>query len=68
MIPDCFVYSANAQANQNIRVMREFAAEQGIKYFQDVGTPQYKGICHIGLAEGGILVLMKCCPAPIRTP
>ncbi|GAB3421723.1 hypothetical protein GCM10027361_41290 [Erwinia aphidicola] len=53
MIPDCFVYSANAQANQNIRVMREFAAEQGIKYFKDVGTPQYKGICHIGLAEGG---------------
>ncbi|WP_429240875.1 hypothetical protein [Erwinia aphidicola] len=44
MIPDCFVYSANAQANQNIRVMREFAAEQGIKYFYDVGTPQYKGI------------------------
>jgi len=53
MIPDHFVYSADAQANQNIRVMREFAAEQGIKYFYDVGTPQYKGVCHIGLAEGG---------------
>ena len=53
MIPDHFVYSADAQANQNIRVMREFAAEQGIKYFYDVGTPHYKGVCHIGLAEGG---------------
>ncbi|MTD29048.1 3-isopropylmalate dehydratase large subunit [Erwinia sorbitola] len=53
MIPDHFVYSADPQANQNIRVMREFATEQQIKYFYDVGTPQYKGVCHIGLAEGG---------------
>ncbi|WP_404997985.1 aconitase/3-isopropylmalate dehydratase large subunit family protein [Erwinia persicina] len=53
MIPDHFVYSADPQANQNIRVMREFAKEQNITYFYDVGTPQYKGVCHIGLAEGG---------------
>lgn len=53
MIPDHFVYSADPQANQNIRVMREFAAEQNIHYFYDVGTPEYKGVCHIGLAEGG---------------
>lgn len=53
MIPDHFVYSADPQANQNIRVMREFAREQQIKYFYDVGTPDYKGVCHIGLAEGG---------------
>lgn len=53
LIPDHFVYSADAQANQNIRVMREFACEQGVKYFYDVGTPAYKGVCHIGLAEGG---------------
>lgn len=53
MIPDHFTYSADPQANQNIRVMREFAKEQNIKYFYDVGTPEYKGVCHIGLAEGG---------------
>jgi len=53
MIPDHFVYSADPQANQNIRVMREFAKEQNITHFYDVGTPQYKGVCHIGLAEGG---------------
>ncbi|HBT54612.1 MAG TPA: 3-isopropylmalate dehydratase, partial [Erwinia persicina] len=41
------------QANQNIRIMREFAKEQNITHFYDVGTPQYKGVCHIGLAEGG---------------
>lgn len=53
MIPDHFVYSSDPQANQNIRVMREFARQQQIKYFYDVGTPDYKGVCHIGLAEGG---------------
>lgn len=53
LIPDHFVYSADPQANHNVRVMREFASEQNIKYFYDVGTPEYKGVCHIGLAEGG---------------
>lgn len=53
MIPDHFTYSADAQANHNIRVMREFAEQQQIAHFYDVGTPDYKGVCHIGLAEGG---------------
>lgn len=53
MIPDHFTYSADLQANHNIQVMREFAKEQGIIYFYDVGTENYKGVCHIGLAEGG---------------
>ncbi len=53
LIPDHFIYSADAQANQNIRVMREFAREQGVTHFYDAGTPAYKGVCHIGLAEGG---------------
>ena len=53
MIPDHFTYSADPQANQNIRVMREFAQQQNITHFYDVGTPGYKGVCHIGLAEGG---------------
>ncbi|RXX88160.1 3-isopropylmalate dehydratase, partial [Klebsiella pneumoniae] len=42
MIPDHFVYSADPQANQNIRVMREFAKAQNITHFYDVGTPDYK--------------------------
>jgi len=53
MIPDHFTYTADSQANHNIRVMREFAAQQEITHFYDVGTPDYKGVCHIGLAEGG---------------
>ena len=53
MIPDHFIFTADAKANMNIRTMRLFAAEQNIKYFYDVGTPNYKGVCHIALAEGG---------------
>lgn len=53
MIPDHFIYTADVLANQNVRVMREFAREQQIKHFYDVGTPKYRGVCHIGLAEGG---------------
>lgn len=52
IIPDHFVYTADEKANANIRLMREFAKEQDIKYFYDVGQ-NYKGVCHIALAEGG---------------
>ncbi len=68
MIPDHFVYSADPQANQNIRVMREFANAQNITHFYDVGTPDYKGVCHIGLAEGDIPGRERCCWGPILTP
>ena len=53
MIPDHFIFTADSKANENIQLMRDFAKEQEIKYFYDVGTPEYKGVCHIALAEGG---------------
>ena len=53
MIPDHFIFTADDKANRNIRIMREFAKEQDIKHFYDVGTDNYKGVCHIALAEGG---------------
>ncbi|GAA4329271.1 aconitase/3-isopropylmalate dehydratase large subunit family protein [Pigmentiphaga soli] len=53
MIPDHFIYTADPLANRNVRLMREFAAEQGIRHFYDVGTPGYRGVCHVALAEGG---------------
>src|SRR5213078_4234670 len=31
----------------------DFAAEQGLPHLYDVGTPRYKGVCHIALAEEG---------------
>ncbi|HEY1379413.1 MAG TPA: 3-isopropylmalate dehydratase large subunit [Gemmataceae bacterium] len=53
LIPDHYIFTADAMANRNVDVLRHFAAEQGIKYFYDVGTPKYKGVCHIALPEEG---------------
>src|SRR5438094_3650268 len=53
IIPDHYIFTADAMANRNVEVLRQFAAEQGIKYFYDVGTPRYKGVCHIALPEEG---------------
>src|SRR6201993_1441818 len=53
IIPDHYIFTADAMANRNVDVLRHFAAEQGLKYFYDVGTPKYKGVCHIALPEEG---------------
>jgi 3-isopropylmalate/(R)-2-methylmalate dehydratase large subunit len=53
IIPDHFIFTKDADSNRNVNVIREFAAEQGLKYFYDVGTPAYKGVCHVALAEEG---------------
>ena len=36
-----------------MNILREFAAAQDIPHFYDVGTPRYKGVCHIALAQEG---------------
>jgi 3-isopropylmalate/(R)-2-methylmalate dehydratase large subunit len=53
LIPDHYIFTADPMANRNVATLRHFAAEQGIRYFYDVGTPQYKGVCHIALPEEG---------------
>src|SRR6202022_4167907 len=53
IIPDHYIFTADKMANRNVDVLRQFAAEQDIKYFYDVGTPRYKGVCHIALPEEG---------------
>ncbi|HIP33317.1 MAG TPA: homoaconitate hydratase family protein [Bacteroidia bacterium] len=53
MIPEHFVFTADEKANANIRIMREFSVEQEHKYFYDVGTEKYEGVCHTTLAEKG---------------
>jgi 3-isopropylmalate/(R)-2-methylmalate dehydratase large subunit len=53
IIPDHYIFTADKMANRNVDVLRQFAAEQNIKYFYDVGTPGYKGVCHIALPEEG---------------
>src|SRR5437764_808325 len=53
VIPDHYIFTQDRMANRNVEVLRQFAAEKGIRYFYDVGTPRYKGVCHIALPEEG---------------
>jgi 3-isopropylmalate/(R)-2-methylmalate dehydratase large subunit len=53
IIPDHYIFTADAMANRNVDTLRKFVAEQQLKYFYDVGTPRYKGVCHIALPEEG---------------
>lgn len=60
LIPDHYIFTADERANRNVDILREFAKEQGIKYFYDItdrsnfkANPDYKGVCHIALAQEG---------------
>jgi 3-isopropylmalate/(R)-2-methylmalate dehydratase large subunit len=53
IIPDHYIFTADKMANRNVDVLRAFAAEQQLPYYYDVGTPNYKGVCHIALPEEG---------------
>ncbi len=53
IIPDHYIFTADKMANRNVDVLRQFAAEQDLPYFYDVGTSRYKGVCHIALPEEG---------------
>jgi 3-isopropylmalate/(R)-2-methylmalate dehydratase large subunit len=53
VIPDHYIFTQDRMANRNVDVLRAFAAEQDLPYFYDVGTPRYKGVCHIALPEEG---------------
>ncbi|MBX9679067.1 MAG: 3-isopropylmalate dehydratase large subunit [Gemmataceae bacterium] len=53
IIPDHYIFTADAMANRNVDVLRAFVNEQNLPYFYDVGTDKYKGVCHIALPEEG---------------
>lgn len=53
IIPDHYIFTEDLFARRNIDILREFVLEQGIKHFYDVGSPNYKGVCHVALAEEG---------------
>nr|YP_009541601.1 LeuC [Synarthrophyton chejuense]AYR05610.1 LeuC [Synarthrophyton chejuense] len=53
MIPDHFIFTSDKKANANVDMMREFAKEQKHKYFYDPKSNNYKGVCHIALAQEG---------------
>ncbi len=53
IIPDHYIFTKDRHANRNIDILREFAAEQNLPYYYDVGTERYKGVCHIAMPEEG---------------
>ncbi len=53
LIPDHFAYTKDDMANNNIRIMREFAHHQGVEHFYDLSTKMARGVCHIALPECG---------------
>ena len=53
ILPDHYIFTKDAHANRNVRILREFVAQHDLPHFYDVGTERYKGVCHIALAEEG---------------
>ncbi len=53
IIPDHYIFTRDEKAIRNIELLRQFAAEQHIRYFYDVGTDRYRGVCHVTLPEEG---------------
>ncbi len=53
IMPDHYIFTADPHANRNVDILRDFAREQDLPHYYDVGTERYKGVCHIGLAEEG---------------
>ena len=68
IIPDHYIFTADAKAHRNIEILRAFAARQGISHYYDPdfvsgqGVPpsyadpsatSYKGVCHVALPALG---------------
>jgi len=53
IIPDHYIFTSDPHANRNIGILREFAREQSLPHYYDVGTENYKGVCHLALAQEG---------------
>ena len=53
VIPDHYIFTSDTHASRNIQILRDFAKEQDLPYYFDVGTPRYKGVCHVAMPEEG---------------
>jgi 3-isopropylmalate/(R)-2-methylmalate dehydratase large subunit len=53
VIPDHYIFTKDVHALRNLEILRTFAKEQNLAHFYDAGTAQYRGVCHITLAEEG---------------
>ena len=53
IMPDHYIHTKDEKAHRNIAIDRAFVKEQGLPHFYDPGTPNYVGVCHVGLPEKG---------------
>jgi 3-isopropylmalate/(R)-2-methylmalate dehydratase large subunit len=53
VLPDHYIFTQNEHAHRNIDLLRQFAGEQNLPNYYDVGTDRYRGVCHVALAEEG---------------
>ncbi len=53
IIPDHYIFTEDKHAARNIQILRDFAKEQELPNYYDVGSDRYKGVCHVALAEEG---------------
>jgi len=53
IIPDHYIFTSDDKCHRNVDILREFVREQGIPNYYDVGTKDYKGVCHVALAQEG---------------
>jgi len=53
LIPDHYIFTKDKYAMRNIEYVTQFAKEQDLKYFYEPFTDDYKGVCHVALAEEG---------------
>lgn len=69
IIPDHYIFTADALCHRNVQILRDFVREQGLRYYYDAefvknepGMPNpykdpnktnYKGVCHKALPEEG---------------
>ena len=69
IIPDHYIFTADAMANRNVDVLRQFAAEQKLPYFYDVGTPTAtRASATSPCPKKGTPGPARCCSAPTATP
>lgn len=53
ILPDHYIFTRDEKSRRNVETLRQFAKEQGLPYFYDVGTANYRGVCHVALPEAG---------------
>ena len=53
IFPDHYIFTQDKHARRNVEILRNFAREQNLPNYFDVGTERYRGVCHVALAEEG---------------